>query len=110
MVRFDLKVESVETFDRLVDETVRQIHDSEPGTLAYLVHGTSDTPASRVFYELYRDREAFEEHEARPHVKRFLAERGQYLVLYVRGPLGTRAKLCVVLVHESTVGSDRRDS
>ena len=80
MVRFDLKVESVETFDRLVDETVRQIHDSEPGTLAYLVHGTSDTPASRVFYELYRDREAFEEHEARPHVKRFLAERGQYLV------------------------------
>ena len=60
VVRFDLKPESTETFDRLVAETFRQIHESEPGTLAYLVHGVSDAPASRVFYERYRDRQAFD--------------------------------------------------
>jgi quinol monooxygenase YgiN len=80
VVRFDLKAESAESFDRLVDETVRQIHKSETGTFAYLVHSVPDAPASRVFYECYRDKKAFEEHERQPHVKRFLAEREQYLV------------------------------
>jgi quinol monooxygenase YgiN len=32
-----------------------------------------------VFYGLYRDREAFEEHERQVHVRRFLKEREQYL-------------------------------
>jgi quinol monooxygenase YgiN len=80
VVRFDLKPDLADGFDRLVEETVRQIRESEPGTLAYLIHGVASAPASRVFYELYRDREAFDEHERQPHVKRFLAERGNYLV------------------------------
>jgi quinol monooxygenase YgiN len=80
VVRFDLKPHFAEAFDQLVEGTVRQIRESEPGTLAYLVHGVSDAPASRVFYELYRDKDAFEVHERQPHVKHFLAERGAYLV------------------------------
>lgn len=32
-----------------------------------------------MFYELYRDREEFEDHERQEHVRRFLAERQQYL-------------------------------
>jgi hypothetical protein len=32
-----------------------------------------------VFYELYRDRAAFAEHEEQPHVKHFLSERAQHL-------------------------------
>jgi quinol monooxygenase YgiN len=80
VVRFDLKPECEEVFDQLVDGTVRHIRESEPGTLAYLIHGVSDAPASRVFYELYRDKGAFEEHERQTHVKHFLAERGAYLV------------------------------
>ena len=41
------------------------------------VGGNSD---ARLFYELYRDRAAFHDHEAQPHTRRFLAERGQYLI------------------------------
>jgi quinol monooxygenase YgiN len=40
---------------------------------------STSTAQTRVFYELYRDRDAFEEHESQPHVRRFLAEREQYL-------------------------------
>ena len=32
-------------------------------------------PRERIFYELYRDRAAFNDHEAQPHTRRFLAER-----------------------------------
>lgn len=35
---------------------------------------------SKVFYELYADRAAFEAHERQEHVKRFLAERERRLV------------------------------
>jgi quinol monooxygenase YgiN len=80
VVRFELKPDLAHGFDQLVEGTVRQIRESEPGTLAYLINGVADAPASRVFYELYRDKEAFEEHERQAHVKHFLAERGAYLV------------------------------
>jgi quinol monooxygenase YgiN len=33
----------------------------------------------RVFYELYRDQDAFEAHEAMPQVRRFLTERAAHL-------------------------------
>jgi quinol monooxygenase YgiN len=36
-------------------------------------------PLQRIFYELYRDEDAFHAHEAAPHTRRYLAERGQYL-------------------------------
>ena len=32
-----------------------------------------------MFYELYRDRAAFDEHEQQPHVRRFLIEREQHV-------------------------------
>ncbi len=32
-------------------------------------------PQQRIFYELYRDRAAFDAHEDQPHVKHFLAAR-----------------------------------
>jgi quinol monooxygenase YgiN len=36
-------------------------------------------PRQRIFYELYRDRAAFDVHEQAPHTRRFLAERGELL-------------------------------
>jgi quinol monooxygenase YgiN len=66
-------------FDRLAAETLEGIRSQEPGTLVYVNHVPVDEPNVRVFYELYEDREAFDRHEEQPHVKRFLAERGQYL-------------------------------
>jgi quinol monooxygenase YgiN len=80
VVRFYLRDQgAAEGFDRLVAETAPLIKSEEPGTVVYLVHGVKDAPLSRVFYELYADRAAFDAHEGQPHVKRFLAEREQYL-------------------------------
>ena len=79
-VRFTCKdVDSAQGFDTLVAETVAQIRDREPGTLVYAVHTVEGQPLQRIFYELYRDRVAFEAHEASPATRRYLEARGQYL-------------------------------
>lgn len=80
VVRFSCKDEaSAGGFDRLVAETVPQIRQHEPGTLIYAVHRVDGEPLHRMFYELYRDRAAFDAHNSQPHTRRFLAEREQYL-------------------------------
>ncbi|MGC5306044.1 putative quinol monooxygenase [Micromonospora zamorensis] len=80
VVRFDLKDEDAAVgFDRLTAETLPGIQDLEPGTLVYATHRVEGEPLARVFYEVYRDRAAFDEHERQPHTLRALAEREQYL-------------------------------
>ncbi|MCX0270144.1 antibiotic biosynthesis monooxygenase [Nocardia zapadnayensis] len=80
VVRFNLKdADAAEAFDRLVAETAEGITESEPGTLVYVTHTVTDAPLARVFYEVYRDREAFEEHERQPHTRRFLDRRADYV-------------------------------
>jgi quinol monooxygenase YgiN len=82
-VRFTcLDADSAAGFDRLVEETVPEIRKHEPGTLVYAVHKVEGKPLERIFYELYRDRAAFDAHEEQPHTKRFLAAREQYLASY----------------------------
>jgi quinol monooxygenase YgiN len=79
-VRFTCRdAESAAGFDRLVAETVPKIRDHEPGTLVYAVHTVDGQPLQRIFYELYRDRAAFDAHEEQPHTRRFLAEREKFL-------------------------------
>ncbi|MFE7530721.1 putative quinol monooxygenase [Kitasatospora sp. NPDC057542] len=80
VVRFVARDEaSAHAFDELADEALNGIRTHEPGTLVYVNHAVPDEPHTRIFYELYADREAFEEHERQPHVRRFLTERAQYL-------------------------------
>jgi quinol monooxygenase YgiN len=80
VVRFELKdAGSASAFDQLVAKTGEGIATHEPGTLIYATHEVQDAPLSRVFYEAYRDREAFEEHERQPHTRRFLEERNLYV-------------------------------
>ena len=80
VVRFELRdAESAERFDRLVAETGEGIKAYEPGTLVYATHRVQDAPLSRVFYEIYRDRAAFEEHERQPHTVRFLSGRSEFI-------------------------------
>ncbi|MDQ2708632.1 MAG: antibiotic biosynthesis monooxygenase [Actinomycetota bacterium] len=79
VVRFSLKPGHEEAFDKLVSATLPGIRDREPGTLIYTCHTVTSRPEQRVFYELYRDRAAFDAHEEQPNVKRFLAEREQHL-------------------------------
>ncbi len=79
-VRFTCEDEaSAEAYDRLVAETVEAIKSKEPGTLVYASHLVEGQPLQRIFYELYRDKAAFEAHEASPHTRRYLDERDQYL-------------------------------
>jgi len=79
-VRFTCKdTESAKGFDALVAETVPQIKQHEPGTLVYAVHAVEGKPLERIFYELYRDRAAFDAHEGQPHTRRMLAERERFL-------------------------------
>src|SRR5260370_7425875 len=70
---------SAEAYDRLVAETVEQIKAHEPGTLIYATHTVKDQPLQRIFYELYRDKDAFDAHGAAPHTMRYLPDPDQYL-------------------------------
>ena len=80
VVRFYLRdEEAAKGFDKLVEETAAKIQKNEPGTLIYAVHKVKDAPLSRIFYELYESREAFDAHERQEHTRRFLDERDQYL-------------------------------
>ena len=80
VVRFELKDnDSAAAFDELVELTGQGIRAREPATLVYVTHQVEGAPLARVFYEVYRDRAAFEEHERQPHTMRFLAEREKYI-------------------------------
>lgn len=80
MVRFTCKDEATaETFDQLVGETIEKIRDGEPGTLVYASHRVDGQPLQRIFYELYRDRAAFDTHEEQEHTRRFLSAREELL-------------------------------
>ncbi|WP_269854149.1 putative quinol monooxygenase [Streptomyces sp. RPT161] len=80
MVRFTCKDESAAAeFDSLVARTGEQIRANEPGTVIYTVHRVDGRPLERIFYELYRDKDAFEAHESKDYVKAFLSAREQYL-------------------------------
>jgi quinol monooxygenase YgiN len=79
VVRFQIKTGHEEQFDELVVATLVGIRDREPGTLVYTSHAPDGEPGVRVFYELYRDRAAFEAHEAQEHVRRFLSARDQHV-------------------------------
>jgi quinol monooxygenase YgiN len=79
-VRFTCKDEAAaQAYDKLAAETIEGIRAHEPGTIVYAVHTVDGQPLQRIHYELYRDRAAFEAHEAAPHTRRYLAERAAYL-------------------------------
>jgi quinol monooxygenase YgiN len=93
VARFYLRdEEAAKDFDCLVEETAAKIREAEPGTLVYAVHKVKDAPLSRIFYELYESREAFDVHERQGHTRRFLDEREQYLtgvrVEFLEPPIG----------------------
>jgi quinol monooxygenase YgiN len=66
-------------FDRLTEEAVRAVRDLEPNTFIFACHVARNAPNQRVFYQLYRDRMAYQEHERQPHIQHFLAEGSSHI-------------------------------
>ena len=80
VVRFECRdVAAAERFDELTAEVVREIAANEPGTLTYATHAVEGEPLARIFYEVYRDRDAFQAHENAEHVRRFHARKDPLL-------------------------------
>jgi quinol monooxygenase YgiN len=77
-VRFVLRPGHEQQFDDLVSATLTGIR-GEPGTLLYASHAVIGQPRVRLFYELYRDRAAFDAHEQQDHVRGFLAGREEHV-------------------------------
>jgi quinol monooxygenase YgiN len=80
VVRFDCRDSAAAArFDELTAEAVALITEREPGTLVYATAAVEGEPLARVFYEVYRDREAFQAHEEAPHVVSFHARKDPLL-------------------------------
>lgn len=80
VVRFDIRDEAAALeFDRLTAAAVEHIRADEPGTLVYATHPVRDAPLARVFYEVYADADAWQAHEANPHVRAFHAAKDPLL-------------------------------
>lgn len=80
VVRFDcLDDDAANKFDALIAKLVPQIESAEPGTLLYVTNTVEDEPLARVFFEVYRDRDAFGAHEQQEHVVRFHEARAPYM-------------------------------
>jgi quinol monooxygenase YgiN len=72
---FTLLDDRAAEFDRIAEEAAEEVRKGEPGTLVYVIHLVPNAPMQRIFYEIYRDRAAFDSHESQPYMQRFMAER-----------------------------------
>jgi quinol monooxygenase YgiN len=72
---FTLLDDRVADFDLLAEQTAEEVRTREPDTLVYVIHLVPNAPMQRIFYEIYRDRTAFDSHENQPYMKRFVADR-----------------------------------
>ena len=72
---FTLLDDRVADFDYLAEQAAEEVRTREPGTLVYVIHLVPNAPMQRIFYEIYRDRAAFDSHENQPYMKRFVADR-----------------------------------
>jgi quinol monooxygenase YgiN len=75
IVIFTLLEDRVADFDRLAEHTAEEVRTAEPDTLVYVIHVVPNAPMQRIYYEIYRDRDAFDNHENQPYMQRFVAER-----------------------------------
>jgi quinol monooxygenase YgiN len=72
---FTLLDDRVADFDRFAEQAAEEVRAREPGTLVYVIHLVPNAPMQRIFYEIYRDRDAFDSHERQPYMQRFVADR-----------------------------------
>jgi quinol monooxygenase YgiN len=77
---FTLLDDKAADFDRLAEQTAEEVRIGEPDTLVYVIHLVPNAPMQRIFYEIYRDRAAFDSHENKSYIRRFVTERRAYVL------------------------------
>jgi quinol monooxygenase YgiN len=77
---YTLLDDRVTDFDRLTKQVVTQVQANEPDTLVFIVHAVPSAPMQRILYEVYRDREAYEEHKRQPYLTKFETDRRPYVL------------------------------
>jgi quinol monooxygenase YgiN len=77
-------------FDALAESVVEEVRLHEPDALVYAVHSVPNAPMQRIFYEVYRDQTAYEEHKRHPYIHRFDVERAKYVLATNVIELGTQ--------------------
>jgi quinol monooxygenase YgiN len=77
-------------FDELAERVVEQVRTHEPDALVYAVHSVPNAPMQRIFYEVYRDQTAYEEHKRQSYIHRFDVERAKYVLATNVIELGTQ--------------------
>jgi quinol monooxygenase YgiN len=60
-------------FDQLASTVLEQVRTTEPDTLVFVVHGVPSAPLQRILYQVYRDRNAYDEHQRKSYVTDFEA-------------------------------------
>jgi quinol monooxygenase YgiN len=71
---------SGDDFDRLAEQTVEAVRHHEPDTLLFVVHTVPNAPLQRIFYEVYRDRMAYNDHRLQPEIEDFFAKQRPYVL------------------------------
>ncbi|HUN32882.1 MAG TPA: antibiotic biosynthesis monooxygenase [Trebonia sp.] len=79
VVRFTVRPGSEAEFDELITRVAAGVRELEPETLVFACHHVEGASLQRVFYELYRDKAAFDAHSQQPHVRDFTAARAPLL-------------------------------
>jgi quinol monooxygenase YgiN len=99
-----------EKFDALAERLVEQVRASEPDALVYAVHSVPNAPMQRIFYEVYRDQTAYEEHKRHSYIRRFDVERAPFVLATNVIELGTQqAKLSALPGLSQMIGHSAAD-
>ncbi len=77
---YTLLEDRVADFDRIADQAAEEVRTQEPDTLVYVIHTVPKAPMQRIFYEIYRDRAAYDRHEQQAYIKRFVTARRPYVL------------------------------
>jgi quinol monooxygenase YgiN len=77
---YTLLEDRVADFDRIADQAAEEVRTHEPDTLVYVIHTVPKAPMQRIFYEIYRDRVAYDRHEQQAYIKRFVTARRPYVL------------------------------
>jgi quinol monooxygenase YgiN len=87
---YTLAEDRTDEFDALAERVVEEVRMHEPDALVYAVHSVPNAPMQRIFYEVYRDQTAYEEHKRHPYIHRFDVERAKFVLATNVIELGTQ--------------------